>query len=314
MHPALVLTPIVAGTLGPRLWAGYLLRRHDQIEEGLPAADELARQLLDQHGLELVCVEATDVADHYDPIAKAVRLRRARYGRRSLTAATTAAHEVGHALQDASRIWPFRLHLALMRASRVASGVSVLLLIAVPAAAMIARRPSPLVFIVATTAGVFVTALVAQLAALPSELDASYRRALPMLRSIISGSQLRDARRILFACSLTYAAASINPLMVLLPWLGGPWWRPLPALRRDDCAAAVGRPRLVSERLHVGARPERMSADYSAVAKSKPCSDWVAAPRRLVPRRSQPALHYPAGLKALARPYVRAWLRLTGDY
>jgi Zn-dependent membrane protease YugP len=314
MHPALVLIPIVAATFGPRLWAGYLLRLHAQIDERLPAADGLARQLLDQHGLELVCVEATDMADHYDPIGKAVRLHRARYRRRSLTAATTAAHEVGHALQDASCFWPFRLHLGLARVSRVTSGVGTLLLIAVPAASVIARRPAPFLVIGAVAAGVLVSALAAQLAALPSELDASYRRALPMLKGRISGSQLRDARRILFACSLTYAAASINPLMVLLPWLGGPWSRPLPALRRDDCAATVGRPRLVTERLHVGALPERMLADYSSAAKSRSCSGWIAAPRRGVPRRPQPALHYPAALKALARPCVRAWLRLTGDY
>jgi Zn-dependent membrane protease YugP len=226
MHPALILLPIVAATALPRLWAGYLLRRHDRLDAGLPAADELARELLDQHGLELVRVEATDAADHYDPIAKAVRLHRARFARRSLTSATTAAHEVGHALQDASRFWPFRLHLALAQVSRVTSGLGTVLLVAVPAASMIARRPVSFLVVGAAAAGVLATALASHVAALPSELDASYRRALPMLKGRMSEGQSQDARRILFACSLTYAASSINPLVALAPWFGLVWRRP----------------------------------------------------------------------------------------
>jgi hypothetical protein len=156
--------------------------------------------------------------------------------------------------------------------------------------------------------------LAAQVAALPSELDASYRRALPMLRGRIDEEQSRHARRILFACSLTYAAASINPLIVLLPWLGGPWRLPLPALRAGDCVEAVGLPQSLQRRRDPHATPEPARPDDQPVSRSGQRSGWVAAPRRSVPNRSQPPDPGWPGLKAFARPWIRTWLRLTGDY
>ena len=62
--------------------------------------------------------------------------------------------------------------------------------------------------------------MLAQLAALPSELDASFGRALPLLKDgHISREQEKSARRILAACSLTYVASSLAGILTVWRWL-----------------------------------------------------------------------------------------------
>ena len=65
-------------------------------------------------------VEETDLGDHYDPEAKVVRLLPQHYGR-SLSALVVAAHEVGHAMQDATGYAPLQ---ARTRLAKQASGSS----------------------------------------------------------------------------------------------------------------------------------------------------------------------------------------------
>ena len=108
MHPVVILVPAAVLLLGPRLWVRYVLRRHNSRDEDLPVnAAELAREWLDRNHLYGIPVEITDRDDHYDPEARVVRLSRDKYARRTLTAVTTAAHEVSHALQDAAGYAPF---------------------------------------------------------------------------------------------------------------------------------------------------------------------------------------------------------------
>lgn len=230
MHPLLIALPILGLVFGPRWWAGRLLRQHDREEQALPAtAAELAQRLLDRHGLPEVDVQITDVGDHYDPVAGAVRISRAHFERRSLTAITTTAHEVGHALQDAEGYWPFRLRGQLGRVARVTGDAGGILLLAVPVAALAGRGPVPPLVVAGAATAMLGTSLAAQLAALPSELDASFARALPMLEDCcLRGPQVKDARRILLACSLTYVASSVTSMLTLWPWLGGVPGRVMP--------------------------------------------------------------------------------------
>lgn len=222
MNPVLILVPAAALILGPRLWVSHVLKQHNRKEEDLPlTARELARELLDAHDLQRVRVESTDIGDHYDPKAKAVRLGRDKIDRKSLTALTTAAHEVAHAIQHASDYAPFVWRGRLVRVARVAGEAGFILLLAVPVTALASRRPVPPVIVASAALTMLGTGVAAQLAALPSELDASFTRALPMLEAgYIDESRLRDARKILTACSLTYIASSLVSILNIWPWLG----------------------------------------------------------------------------------------------
>ena len=238
MHPVIIVIPAAALIFGPRLWVRHVLNQYHRGDDDVAmTAGELARQLLDRQQLHSVQVETTDMGDHYDHHRKAVRLNRDKIDRKTLTAVTTAAHEVAHALQDASGYGPFVWRTRLVKVAQVAVEVGSVMLLAVPVTALVTRKPVPPVVVGTAAISVLGAGVATQLAALPSELDASFGRALPMLRDgVISAGQARDARKILVACSLTYIASSLAAVLSLWPWLGR---APLTSLNRPGLIALV---------------------------------------------------------------------------
>ena len=106
-------------TVLPGLWVQSVMRRYREPANRYPrTGGQTARHLLDALGLRNVATEVTERGDHYDPLAKVVRLSADNFNGRSLTAVTIAAHEVGHALQDARGFGP----LALAYAPRAMGG------------------------------------------------------------------------------------------------------------------------------------------------------------------------------------------------
>src|SRR4051812_38072877 len=99
---ALGLLIVLAVVFGPSFWVRHMLNRHSAERVDFPGTcGELARHLLDEAGLQTVSVDVTDLGDHYDPDAQAVRLLPAHYNGRSVSAIAIAAHEVSHAVQHA---------------------------------------------------------------------------------------------------------------------------------------------------------------------------------------------------------------------
>src|SRR5437868_10007325 len=87
---------------GPQLWVRRVMAQHGADRPDLPGTGaELARHLLDEAELPSVTVEKTDIGDHYDPEARAVRLLPQHHDGRSIAAVAVAAHEVSHAVQHA---------------------------------------------------------------------------------------------------------------------------------------------------------------------------------------------------------------------
>jgi Zn-dependent membrane protease YugP len=222
MHPVILIVPAAVLIIGPRMWVNRVLRQHNRKEEDFPdTARDLARKLLDSHQCRGVRVEDTDLGDHYDPQARAVRLARDKIDRRTLTAITTAAHEVSHALQHAEGYQPFLLRRKLATVARVVGEAGMVTLLAAPAIALISRQPLPPRIAGTAALAMLGTGMAAQLSALPTEIDASFKRALPMLRDgYFSEAQLREAKKILAACSLTYIASSMVTVLNIWPWLG----------------------------------------------------------------------------------------------
>jgi len=222
MHPALLLVPALGLILGPRIWVSRVLREHDQTEDLPSSARQVAREILDSHGLHGVQIEATDLGDHYDPQERVVRLSRRNIDRHSLTAVVTAAHEAAHALQHAEGYPPFELRTSLARVAQVTGEIGTVLIIAVPVTFFLTKRSLPSTVVGGSALAMLGTSAAAQLAALPTEMDASFKRAMPMLEAHhISKEQSESAQRILFACSMTYAAASLSSVLTAWPWMSG---------------------------------------------------------------------------------------------
>jgi Zn-dependent membrane protease YugP len=207
---------------GPQLWVQRVLNRHNRVtEENFPGTGgELARHLLDRYDLQEIKVEITDLGDHYDPMTRAVRLTRDKFEGKTLTAITVAAHECGHAYQHAAAEPMFMLRTRLAKISVTAQRVGSFLLFAAPFAVLVSRAPSAAVFNIAGAFLIMGFAIVMHLLTLPVELDASFKKALPLLSSgYLSEKQMPAARSILRAAAWTYVAASLATLLNFWRWL-----------------------------------------------------------------------------------------------
>lgn len=222
MHPALIILPALGLILGPRLWVSRVMRQYDVSEDRPDKAQDVARDMLDRHALYAVAVERTDIGDHYDPDSRTVRLSRRTFDNTSLTAITIAAHEVAHAQQHEVEYPPFVWRDRLAPVAHVTGVAGAALIIVVPVTFLMTRRRLPAPLVGGAALAVLGTGTATQIAALPTELDASFRRALPMLwQGYIAEEQIESAHRILYACSLTCLAASLAGVLYVWPWLRG---------------------------------------------------------------------------------------------
>lgn len=207
---------------GPQLWVKWVLQRYNRRpEENFPGTGgELARHLLDRYELQEVKVEITELGDHYDPSARTVRLTRDKFEGKTLTAITVAAHECGHAFQHAASEPLFLLRTRLASISVFAQRLGSLLLFAAPFAVLVTRLPSAAVFNISGAFLIMGFAIVMHLLTLPVEIDASFKKALPLLSSgYLSARQIPAARSILRAAAWTYVAASLASLLNFWRWM-----------------------------------------------------------------------------------------------
>jgi Zn-dependent membrane protease YugP len=212
---------LLALIFGPGLWVQQVLEKYSQPENRYPGTGaELARLLLEKHGVEGVAVETSDVGDHYDPAEKAVRLTPDKFNGRSLTAITVAAHEVGHAIQDHTRYAPLRLRTRLVEAigpvQRLGAGVLML----APFIGILTRAPGIGAVMLLAGFATLASATAVHAVTLPTEFDASFGRALPMLErhGILKEVDRPHARRLLTAAACTYVSASLMSLLNIARW------------------------------------------------------------------------------------------------
>jgi Zn-dependent membrane protease YugP len=196
------------------LWAQARVRSTFAKAEQVPApmtGAAAARYVLDSAGLQNVAIEQVPghLSDHYDPRQKVLRLSPPVYQSRSMAAVGIAAHEAGHALQDAKRYAPLVVRNAVVPVASFGGGISMTLLMIgmfMQAAALIQLG------IVAYSAVVFF-----QLVNLPVEFDAS-NRAKAQLDSlgIVPTRQQQYVREVLNAAAWTYVAGTLQAVLTLL--------------------------------------------------------------------------------------------------
>lgn len=180
---------------------------------------DVARSILRDNGIGDVAVERVEgkLTDHYDPRTKTLRLSEPVYDSASMSACGVAAHEVGHAIQDARGYAMLKFRSAWVPVANLGGGISIFVLImAVFMGGAATAGGSTL-----ATVGIllFATTTVFTLVTLPVEFDAS-RRALLTLRQggYMTPDELTGARKVLNAAAMTYVAAFITSLLTLLYW------------------------------------------------------------------------------------------------
>jgi hypothetical protein len=173
-----------------------------------------ARHILDSAGLHDVEIEQIpgQLTDHYDSRAKVLRLSPEVYQSRTLAAVGIAAHESGHALQDARGYAPLAIRNAAVPAASFGSGIGIWMIV--------------LGFIFHFTAlawagvGLFACVVFFQVVNLPVEFNASTRAKAQLVElGIINNEELVYVKKVLDAAAWTYVAATLQSILILLYYI-----------------------------------------------------------------------------------------------
>jgi Zn-dependent membrane protease YugP len=173
-----------------------------------------AQRLLSQAGVTDVTIEETSgfLSDHYDPMAKKLRLSPSVFQSNSLSAIGVACHEAGHALQHAHGYFPMHIRSLLVPATNVSTWLSY---IVITLGFMLHSQQFILLGAV-----VFSAAVLFSIVTLPVEWDASNRAKLLMVKTgVVSERESMDAGKVLNAAFMTYVAAAVSSILTLLYYL-----------------------------------------------------------------------------------------------
>jgi Zn-dependent membrane protease YugP len=215
---------LIAG--GASLLVKSAFNRYSQVASmrGYSGA-EAAQTLLDRAGIHDVQIVPAHgfLSDHYNPLTKELALSEDVYHSSSLAAIGVATHEAGHAIQHATHYAPLWARSALVPMANIGSSLGMIVM-------FVGLLLSP--FVVLIGAVIFSGVLLFQLITLPVEFDASSRaKQLVVEAGIVYPEERHGIDAVLNAAALTYVAAVINSLLVLLYYL---WRAGLLGGRRDE--------------------------------------------------------------------------------
>jgi Zn-dependent membrane protease YugP len=183
----------------------------------VPASSRLtgaqaAQRLITGGGLYGVQIKGTsgNLSDHYDPRDKTLYLSQGVANGASVASVAVAAHELGHAMQDAEDYLPLRFRAALVPAVNIGSWLGWILILV-----GLFLRMTNLAWLGVL---IFSGGAVFALATLPVELNASARakRLLAETGIIQSEQERQGVNNVLNAAALTYVASLVTAVLQLL--------------------------------------------------------------------------------------------------
>lgn len=198
-------------------WASWNVNstfsRYDQIENHNGYTGRQAAEIiLNQAGLTNVTIQEVSgrLTDFYDPRNKTLNLSTAVYNSTSVAAVGVAAHECGHAIQDAKSYLPMTIRAGLVPIVNLGSNLSMPLILL----GIIFGMNQTLI-----KAGIicFAAIVLFQIVTLPVEFNASHRAMEQLkLSGILDNSEIPMGRKVLFAAALTYVAAALSTFLQLV--------------------------------------------------------------------------------------------------
>lgn len=218
----IVLAAIFALAVLPQMWVRRVIDAHSADRPDFPGTGgEFARHILDELKLGHVKVEESKVGDHYDPEAKVIRLMPNHLNGRSLAAVVIAAHEAGHAMQDAAGYPPLQARTRLAKQAIWAEKVAAVVMLAAPIVLALVKAPHIVLVEVFVGVMIFALSILLHAVTLPVEYDASFNRALPVLKAgrYLDDKDMPAAKKILRAAAFTYVAAAAMSLLDVARWL-----------------------------------------------------------------------------------------------
>ncbi|MDO4630458.1 MAG: zinc metallopeptidase [Planctomycetia bacterium] len=206
----IMIGPFLLLGLFAQMWVKSSFRSGQQVQTPISGA-QAARRILDENGLSQMPIECIDgeLSDHYDPSAKVLRLSRAVYEGYNAAAVGVAAHEAGHALQDAQRYPLLVLRNMAVPMAGIGSNFGMTLFII----GLIFSAP----MLVKIGVILFAAVVFFQVVNLPVEFNASSRAKFQIANmGMVSDAAQSTVRSVLLAAAMTYVAATLQAIMTLV--------------------------------------------------------------------------------------------------
>ena len=194
----MIVGMVISGAAALWVRSSYKKYSKQMSYSGMTGA-EVARTILDRNNLTNVRVEpvAGRLTDHYDPRSKVVRLSEGNFNKNSIAAVSVAAHECGHAIQDAVGYVPMKLRAGIFPVVAFSSQIWVYLFIA----GLFGLGN----FFIQLAAILFLAVLAFHVVTLPVEINASTRAYGILTRyGMLSAREAGGTKRVLTAAAFTY--------------------------------------------------------------------------------------------------------------
>jgi len=178
---------------------------------------EAARAIMALNGIHDVSIEPVEgtLSDHYDPSRTTLRLPHKNYYEESLASVGIAAHEAGHALQHARSYAPMALRHGLVPVANLGSKLGMIMIFIGMFIGMFIGPFGLMIMKIGIV--LFASVLLFQIVTLPVEFNASSRAKRALAETgILDEAELRGASSVLNAAALTYVAAAVSTLLLLL--------------------------------------------------------------------------------------------------
>ena len=202
--------------LSPIIWFNFVFKKNDKILENMPFNGlEFGRLILKEKGLSDVTIESTMEGDHYDPNEKKVRVKQDRLDNKSITAISVVCHEIGHAIQHNENYKPLERRQILVKNTAWVSKLGgAILYIGLPMLFATGSFPVIRGVLILVLLTIIISVLI-HLITLDVEIDASFNKALPILRNKIDSHYHEECRSVLRAAAYTYVIGSLQSFISL---------------------------------------------------------------------------------------------------
>ena len=202
--------------LSPIIWFNFVFKKNNKILEKMPFNGlEFGEQIIKEKNLSDVVIEGTKGGDHYDPNEKKVRVKQERLDNKSITAISVVCHEIGHAIQHNENYKPLERRQILVKntawISKLGGGI---LYIGLPTLFATGSFPLIRVCLILVIFTIIINVLI-HLVTLDVEIDASFNRALPILREKVPSQYHEKCRSVLRAAAYTYVIGALRSVISL---------------------------------------------------------------------------------------------------
>ena len=191
--------------VAPIIWYNYIFKKNDKVLINMPFTGfEFGQELLQEHNLNDVQIEATKLGDHYDLVNKKVMVLEDRLAKKSLTSITIICHEIAHAIQHKENYKPLKRRNVIIRntswITQLGSGI---LLIGFPIIFATGSYGFIKICLAIAAFSLLISALI-HIITLDVEIDASFNKAYPIIKQKVPVEYHQACRSILLAAALTY--------------------------------------------------------------------------------------------------------------